>query len=286
MNEMDEYRVPEQGSSICRIARLTKTIEDMGSRWPRLALIYSEWLYGDVVDKELALADLRVGSSILHVGCGSLPFTALLLAKKGFIVTAVDNDPVAVDAAQRFVDYYETDADITIQIAEGASLDASSYDAVWVSLNVAPKEMVLFSLLDSMRSGAKLIYRNPQEKRMLGSLYRRVLPGHIGHDAGHKTLPTDGVKEAVLIKKGCSSIEVSQPTATSTGGYVLDDLAADQTARVMQVPDYPVIPPLGIRPGKLVTVQCRHPFGGPLVLEVEGRRVALAREFAREILVA
>lgn len=42
---------------------------------------------------------------------------------------------------------------------------------------------------------------------------------------------------------------------------------------------------LGIRPGAVVRMVNRGPFAGPLLVEVEGMRVALGRGVARRILV-
>jgi len=42
---------------------------------------------------------------------------------------------------------------------------------------------------------------------------------------------------------------------------------------------------IGIREGKTLTVVARHPLGGPVVIEVDGREVTLGRGMARKIIV-
>lgn len=42
---------------------------------------------------------------------------------------------------------------------------------------------------------------------------------------------------------------------------------------------------IGIREGKTLTVVARHPFGGPVVVSVDGRAVTLGRGMARRVLV-
>lgn len=42
---------------------------------------------------------------------------------------------------------------------------------------------------------------------------------------------------------------------------------------------------IGIREGKALTVVARHPLGGPVVVEVDGREVTLGRGMARRIVV-
>ncbi len=42
---------------------------------------------------------------------------------------------------------------------------------------------------------------------------------------------------------------------------------------------------MGIREGKIVKVVTRHPFGGPLVVEIDGRDTTIGRGMAERIIV-
>jgi ferrous iron transport protein A len=42
---------------------------------------------------------------------------------------------------------------------------------------------------------------------------------------------------------------------------------------------------MGIREGKVIKVVSRHPFGGPLVVEVDGREATIGRGMAGKIIV-
>ncbi len=55
---------------------------------------------------------------------------------------------------------------------------------------------------------------------------------------------------------------------------------------VEEIPDPPLLLPLGFRRGREVTPVMRQPLGGPLIVEVAGRRVAISREIARGIKVS
>ncbi len=63
----------------------------------------------------------------------------------------------------------------------------------------------------------------------------------------------------------------------------LECIVEGQDALIASVPDMPLLPPLGLRPGKRISVQTRGCFGGPIFAEVEQRCIALARCVAREI---
>lgn len=55
---------------------------------------------------------------------------------------------------------------------------------------------------------------------------------------------------------------------------------------VQDMPDHPLLLPLGFRRGREVTPIMRQPLGGPLIVEVAGRQVAISREIARQIRVS
>ncbi len=66
-------------------------------------------------------------------------------------------------------------------------------------------------------------------------------------------------------------------------GLNLASLAEGQEAVITSVPHMPLLPPLGLRPGKRIKVMTRGCCGGPIFAEVEQRCIALGRCVAREI---
>lgn len=69
------------------------------------------------------------------------------------------------------------------------------------------------------------------------------------------------------------------------GKVTLEQLKKGQEGIICFVPDHPVLPPLGFRPGKKVRLCCLESFGGPVIAEIEKRSIALGRSLAREIQV-
>ncbi len=65
--------------------------------------------------------------------------------------------------------------------------------------------------------------------------------------------------------------------------FNLASLAEGQEAVIASVPQMPLLPPLGLRPGKKIRVQARGCWGGPIFAEVEQRCIALGRCLAREV---
>ena len=68
-------------------------------------------------------------------------------------------------------------------------------------------------------------------------------------------------------------------------GITVDKLLPSQEGTVFQLPDNPLLPVLGIRPGKTIKLLTRQRFGGPLILKINGRSVAVSRSLASRIIV-
>ncbi len=256
---------------------------------PGLGLRYGRRFYSDLVGGELKHADLPSGSSVLHVGCGALPLTALRLARRGFSVTALDRDPRATAAAQRFLRRQPEAGSIQVKTGDGGSIDARPYDAVWVSLHVLPRERTLRHLLRSMRPGGRLVYRNPDPAKTLRFLYPLVSPERLTRSGEFTVMGAELGKQSVVITKTHREEDETMSADSiprAVEGTSLENLVARHPATISFVPDDSQFAPLGIRPGKSVTVHCRHPLGGPVVIEIDGRRVALARELAGKVQVS
>lgn len=65
----------------------------------------------------------------------------------------------------------------------------------------------------------------------------------------------------------------------------LNELAPGERAVIVSVPDNPLIYPLGLRPKKSIYCLGRQLFGGPVLVKVGERQVALSRILAEKIKV-
>jgi len=63
----------------------------------------------------------------------------------------------------------------------------------------------------------------------------------------------------------------------------LESLLPREEGWISELPDHPLMPFLGLRPGKPVEMVTRQKFGGPLVVKMNGRCVALSRALARQV---
>ncbi len=255
------------------LVQLVKQFEYRSSRNLWFAAFYGRLFYQRMISQEVHLSGLLEGvpneKRVLHVGCGPMPFTALALARLGLHVTALDNDPRAVEQARRVVSHAGLDHMISIVLQDGASLDPRPYDGVWISLHVYPRDQVIEKYLGRMRKESVLLYRNPKNI-LLRRWYPRCRPPWPG-----RRIPQPFGKESIIM----------HPPAR-TDRIPLSRAPAGTSCTIEAVPKHPLLSPLGIRPGKQVSIEAHCMFGGPIALSIDGRTSAVHRSLAGEILIS
>ncbi|MFO8133376.1 MAG: class I SAM-dependent methyltransferase [Thermoplasmatota archaeon] len=121
---------------------------------------------------EFQMADIRPGHRILHVGCGSVPNTLLILAEAyEASYVGLDRDPTAVARARSMVRRYGLDAQVAIKEGDALSVDYAGFDIIVLSLGVEPREDILAAMRNGMDSRAKVVARKPWD--FMDRLYGR-----------------------------------------------------------------------------------------------------------------
>lgn len=122
-------------------------------------------MYRDVIDNEIRLAKITAADRVLNVGCGGIPFTAILTARlTGARVWAIDCDEAAVQVARRCVAAQRLDHLIKIIHLDGAAMIPFAFDVALVALQARPKKVILDNLLQRGGSRARLIFRRPRRE--------------------------------------------------------------------------------------------------------------------------
>lgn len=133
--------------------------EKVASRFAFFARLYFSLFYRTMLVREVGLADLKPGASILHIGGGAYPYTAVFLAREGYRVDACDCEGPAVETSRKIIAKKGLADKVNIYHENGCTIDCSGYDAVWVSLNICPKERVLEQSWSSLKKDGILVYR-------------------------------------------------------------------------------------------------------------------------------
>lgn len=180
---------------------LSQLSERLAVRFVAVARIYFNIFYKSMLTKEVAMSGLEPGASVLHIGGGAYPFTAIYLARKGYRVDACDCNSTAVEISENLVKKNGLEDLITILHKSGCRVDCSNYDAVWISLNICPKERVLEQSWESLKQGGTLVYRKlPAWLALFG---KKDLDFNGNEGTGIKKALSGLGAESVTLKKTC-----------------------------------------------------------------------------------
>ena len=71
----------------------------------------------------------------------------------------------------------------------------------------------------------------------------------------------------------------------SGGSINLSELSKGEDAILVSIPEHPLLYSFGLRPGKMVQCCGYQLFGGPLLVKVGSRQIALGKKLAAQIKV-
>ena len=116
--------------------------------------------YEDIVEHEIHLAGITAQDTILHIGCGSLPSTSLLISqKKGTYTIGIEKDPSSVRDAQYCVNVMHQEH--LLQIIQANALDYSidSSSVIIVSQGIEPRYEVLTHIANTIQPSTRVLFR-------------------------------------------------------------------------------------------------------------------------------
>jgi len=112
------------------------------------------------VKKEIQMAGLTKQDKILHIGCGAIPYTLIILSDVlKTKVVGIDNNQKVVNNAKNVLKKFGKHDSIIIDRADGVEYDISSFNVVIVSYGINHHDLVLKHVIDSARKNSKVIIR-------------------------------------------------------------------------------------------------------------------------------
>jgi precorrin-6B methylase 2 len=118
------------------------------------------------IKKEIEMSKLSQSDKILHIGCGAIPYTLIVIVKEiGVSVLGIDYKSRIVDLANNYLKRFNLSDMIRIETGEGQKYDASGFNVVIISYGIEIQEVVLHHILDSVKDGTRIILRRSTLKK-------------------------------------------------------------------------------------------------------------------------
>jgi hypothetical protein len=157
------------------ITKFTQKIEAWATKNGAIYKL-AERYYREVVQKEIALANISCNDHILCIGGGFCPFSAILLHKEtGARVTVIDNCGECVKLAGKMIRRLGLEAQIHVRLQDGANTQIDDFTVVHFALQVFPMENVFNHVQCHATPGTRFLIRRPKES--LRNLYSKISSG-------------------------------------------------------------------------------------------------------------
>ena len=123
-------------------------------------------LYLDIVQKEIKIAEINSKDSVIIIGCGTLPSTAILISMKTEAnIVAIDKDIKAIKQANIFLSNIQNNK-IRLEHANGLNFPINKYDVIMILYGVKNLKQIFNYLYQNMKSDSRLIVRTNEEKNI------------------------------------------------------------------------------------------------------------------------
>lgn len=116
--------------------------------------------YVDIIDKEINIAKISSSTQVVHIGCGPIPSTSILIAKKtGASVIGIDKNPRTVEKARSCLHKLGYTNKIQIKHAEASNFPIENFDVILISHGIEPRDKFLKYISKSIGEDAIVVFR-------------------------------------------------------------------------------------------------------------------------------
>ncbi len=143
------------------IKKTVSKLEKICSRAAPLAQLYS-YPYRRVVKKEIELAGISSHDTVLNIGCGAVPFTAIWIARltKAQVIAA-DKDQRAIDLAHGCVHKLGLQDRIKPVVCDGAEWVPEGFTVAVIALQAEPKAAIFSNVYQAKGNNIRIVSRAP-----------------------------------------------------------------------------------------------------------------------------
>jgi len=134
-------------------------VDLLATRIERVGRLYEKTVSKEYI-RESKLFNISNSSSILHIGCGAYPITAITLSKNnGCKIVGIDRNLRAVKQAVKIVKKMNLHDKVEIKHGDGSNYPVSDFDTIIISSCSVPKKPILENIFENARKNSKIIVR-------------------------------------------------------------------------------------------------------------------------------
>jgi D-arabinose 1-dehydrogenase-like Zn-dependent alcohol dehydrogenase len=117
--------------------------------------------YEGMIQKELKLIDIANDDSVLIIGCGSLPSTSIVIAKKTNAKNvSVDIDKSAVKAAIKIIKKMNLSDKVKVKLVKDINYQIDNFDLIFILYGVKKQKKIFRYIFENAKSDVKIIIRS------------------------------------------------------------------------------------------------------------------------------
>ena len=116
--------------------------------------------YKTIINNEIKLADISKKDKILHIGCGPIPATLILIVKKiGAQVTGIDKNVDFIKQANGLISNLKLASKMNIEHLEASRCSLDDFDLIIIAHGIQPYNETLRYIAKTMNIGTRVILR-------------------------------------------------------------------------------------------------------------------------------
>jgi len=134
-------------------------VEKIVIKLDKFLMLYIQY-YADIIDAEIDLANISNDDKVLHIGCGSVPSTSILVSQKtGSKVTTIDKNNHSVKEANLCINSVNLKDKVKVEYADALNFSVEGFDVVIISQGTKPRDGILEHVSKSMKTDARIVFR-------------------------------------------------------------------------------------------------------------------------------
>ncbi len=116
--------------------------------------------YEEILEKEIILADISKNDKIVHIGCGSIPATCILITKKtNASIIGIEKNEHSVKHAKQCVSQLNLSDKIEIKLSDASDFSIKNFDLIIIAQGITPYREILEKISKDIKKDARVVFR-------------------------------------------------------------------------------------------------------------------------------